>query len=132
MPALDSLRYDPTRDGATKLQTPMVNIGRREPHQITAGGPVPIAMATKPRPMTTRVSHQLAAGRTNVMHRDSNVNPDNAGGAAVTSSWGLSGPEADGQDVTLIDQPEGSGVGIGIVAAVGVGLGALAYFLSRR
>ena len=132
MPALDSLRYDPTRDGPTRLQGPMRQLGRQEPHQLLASGPVPISMTTKPRPKTTRVIHQLGAGRTHVLHRNSNINPDNAGGAAVTSSWGLSGPEADGQDVTLIDKPEGSGAKTGAVVAVGLGLGVLAYCLSRR
>lgn len=131
MPALDPIQYDPTRDGPTNLQRNMRAIGRREPFQIQAAGPVPIQMSAKPRPMTHRVTHQMSAGRTPVLHRASNANPDNAGQGPVTSSWGLSGPDADGQDRTMIDDAR-EGIGIGMTALIGVGLGGLIYALSRR
>lgn len=114
----------PTVDANRELATPVY---RREPFQLDCGGPVPISLKDRPRPVTHRMDHTLQAGRTRVMTRQSNINPDNAGGDALTGVWGLNDPDALAQDQVAV----GGGRG-GMMVMLGVVLGAGAYFLSRK
>lgn len=128
MPTLDQLAgtgmvSGPTIDTNRELRAPVY---RQEPYQLDAGGPVPISLKDRPRPVTHRMDHSLRAGRTRVLTRVSNLNPDNAGGDAVTGVWGLSDPDvpAEGAPVT--------GGRTGMMVLLGVALGAGAYFLMRK
>lgn len=131
MPTLDARFANPLRSGGTidtdaEMAIPTY---RDEPFQITAAKPLPINMRDKPRPVTHHVNHQLHAGRTQVLRRNSNINPDAAGAETLTGVWGISDPDTGG-----LAQEPGSGssfsvpIGVMLGAAVGLGL----FLVSRR
>lgn len=71
-----------------------VPLTREEPFQLKAQKALPISIATKDRPLTSRVDHQLRAAPAVVLNRSSNQNPSNLGQDEVTSIWGISDPFA--------------------------------------
>jgi hypothetical protein len=83
-------------------------------------------MPTKPRPLTSKVIHQMHAAPAVVLNRVSNINPDAAGQDDRTSIWGVSNGLA-------ADVDEGTSPGLlqklAIPAIAGVALG---WLLSRR
>ena len=130
MPTLDQLAglgmvSGPTIDTNKEIETPLY---RQEPFQLDAGGPVALSLKQRPRPVTHRMDHTLRAGHARVLTRVSNLNPDNAGGDAVTSVWGLNDPNALAQDPAA---PQNNRMMIGLLLT-GVAAGAAAWFLSKR
>jgi len=113
----------PTIDTNRELAAPVY---RQEPYQLDAGGPVPISLRSRPRPVTHRMDHTLQAGHARVLTKVSNLNPDNAGGDAVTGVWGLNDPFALAQD-----EVAASGR-LGMLVMLGVVIGAGTYFLCRK
>jgi len=118
MPALDPIAHAPMKDGPTNLMTGMHALPRSEPFQLRATKAPPLYMPNKPRPLTTRVSHQLSAAPATVLTRTSNINPDAAGQEAKTSIWGISKgmgaeDEASGGGVARYALPVVAGVVLG-------------------
>lgn len=104
----------PTFDPAAEKARPLY---RQEPFQIQASGPIKVEIASRPRPMTHRVSHDIVAGRTQVSARQGNANPAAVGGTDVSSIWAVSDPH---QLSFLAD--EESGTSMGMLKTVGLGL----------
>lgn len=129
MPTLNPLTANgmasgPTIDTNREIEQPLF---RREPFQLDAGGPVALSLKNRPRPVTHRMDHTLQAGRARVLTKISNLNPDNAGGDAVTGVWGLNDPQALAQDPAAVAKSR-----TGVMMLLGVALGAGAYFLMRK
>lgn len=119
----------PTVDSDAEQAVPLY---RQESFQIQAAKAPPIRIDGKPRPMTTRVSHQMQANSAVVLNRVANQNPANQGGDDVSSIWGVSDPwnrpnfalPGMGADVGR------SGDILAVVAGLAVGIGAF-YLLKR-
>lgn len=127
MPALDPIQHAPMKDGPTQLQAPMRALPRSEPFQLKATKAPPLHMPTKPRPLTSKVVHQMEAAPAVALTRTSNINPDAAGQDNRTSIWGVSGMGAEGSE----GAQEGPGLvqRLAIPATVGIVVGLL---LARR
>jgi hypothetical protein len=95
MPVLDPVVHDPMFTGPTIKPEHDVPLRRVEPFQLVAAKAPPLHMATRPRPMTTRVVHELVASKVPLTARRGNANPANAGLGDETADVVVNDPEAE-------------------------------------
>lgn len=119
----------PTVDSNAEQAVPLY---RQEGFQIQAAKAPPIRIDGKPRPLTSRVSHQIEAKPAVVLNRVSNQNPANQGGDDVCSIWGVSDPWSQpGFALPGLGAVAGrSGNVLAIAAGLAVGIGV--FYLAKR
>lgn len=129
MPILDN-KSSPTIDMAAEAAVPL---HREEPYQLQAQPAPTLRLATKSRPLTHKMVHDLVGGRIPVRVRQSNINPDNAGEEAVSSMWALSDPQLAADVDPAAESPAPGGLGISVGAlGIGVAIGLGLWWMGSR